>query len=308
MGAWSTGLYGNDFAMDLRSAIAAVVRLPFEPDRLVDLLADTEPGAARRTDDPDHATFWLVVADQFAKRGIVEPSVREKALALVESAAADAAALGMPPADVKKRVKVVEELRTRLLAMPAESRPRTVMHKPQAFVLDVGQVVIFPTDHGKPINPYFKSKTLLREWTKDGIRPWTADGWTAMVIGERARAFDYLSWYRGAIAVRSTPERPSLESLLSDDLEWRLTRPGTLTALHMKRLELETIGAVEIDTARLDALFPKRPSGRSWAISDISIVNSMTAMPAEADDAAALAWRRQRRMEPFVGLRQLLIR
>src|SRR5690242_12935306 len=117
MGAWSTGLYGNDFAMDLRSAIGAVVRLPFEPDRLIELLADTEPGAANSASDPDHATFWLVVADQFAKRDIVAPRVREKAFRLIDSAAADAAALGMPPADVRKRVKALEELRTRLLAM-----------------------------------------------------------------------------------------------------------------------------------------------------------------------------------------------
>src|SRR5579862_980884 len=115
MGVWSTGLYGNDFALDLRSAIAAVVRLPFEPDRLVDLLAEAEPSTASLATDPDHATFWLVVADQFAKRGIVSARVTERALALIGSAAADAAALGMPPTDVKKRVKVVEDLRARIL-------------------------------------------------------------------------------------------------------------------------------------------------------------------------------------------------
>ena len=36
MGVFGTGLYSGDFAMDLRSAIKAVSRLPFEPGRLVE--------------------------------------------------------------------------------------------------------------------------------------------------------------------------------------------------------------------------------------------------------------------------------
>ena len=35
MGRWGTGLYSGDFAMDLRSTIRAVARLPFSADRLV---------------------------------------------------------------------------------------------------------------------------------------------------------------------------------------------------------------------------------------------------------------------------------
>ena len=70
MGAWGTGLYSGDFAMDLRGTIRAVARLPFSADRLVDVLCDAEPGAARSSVDSDHTVFWLVVADQFAKRGI----------------------------------------------------------------------------------------------------------------------------------------------------------------------------------------------------------------------------------------------
>jgi hypothetical protein len=35
MGAWGIGLYSSDFAMDLRGCVNAVVRLPFDPDRLL---------------------------------------------------------------------------------------------------------------------------------------------------------------------------------------------------------------------------------------------------------------------------------
>jgi hypothetical protein len=80
MGVWGSGLYSGDFAGDLRAAIRAVSRLPFEADRLVEILSSIEPGAANNSDDNDHTTFWLVAADQFAKRGIACERVRDKAL------------------------------------------------------------------------------------------------------------------------------------------------------------------------------------------------------------------------------------
>jgi hypothetical protein len=47
MGVWGPGLYSGDFAADLRQAIRAVVRLPFEAEKLVDILVSMEPSAAR---------------------------------------------------------------------------------------------------------------------------------------------------------------------------------------------------------------------------------------------------------------------
>jgi hypothetical protein len=46
MGAWGTGLYSGDFAMDLRGTIAAISRLPFDGDRLAEILCESEPGPA----------------------------------------------------------------------------------------------------------------------------------------------------------------------------------------------------------------------------------------------------------------------
>ena len=42
MGTWGTGLYGGDFAADLRTTARAVLRLPLDADRLVQILAETE--------------------------------------------------------------------------------------------------------------------------------------------------------------------------------------------------------------------------------------------------------------------------
>src|SRR5215813_15379987 len=83
MGVFGIGLYSGDFAMDLRSTIRAVSRLPFTPERLSKVLCDSEP-AANNPADEDHSTFWLVVADQFAKRGIICNSVRDKALEIID--------------------------------------------------------------------------------------------------------------------------------------------------------------------------------------------------------------------------------
>src|SRR5438045_3614083 len=105
MGAWGTGLYSGDFAMDLRGTIRAVARLPFSADRLVDVLCDAEPGAARSSVDSDHTVFWLVVADQFAKRGIDSPRVRETALSIIDEGRdrAAVAARGIGEPDLPRR-------------------------------------------------------------------------------------------------------------------------------------------------------------------------------------------------------------
>ena len=53
MGVWGTGLYAGDFAADLRSTVGAVVRLPFDPDRLVSLLCDAESSIANDPEDEE---------------------------------------------------------------------------------------------------------------------------------------------------------------------------------------------------------------------------------------------------------------
>jgi hypothetical protein len=54
MGTWGAGLYSGDLAMDLRGTIGAVARLPFDSDRLVEILCESEAGAANNPDDEEH--------------------------------------------------------------------------------------------------------------------------------------------------------------------------------------------------------------------------------------------------------------
>lgn len=278
MGVFGTGLYSGDFAMDLRSAISAVARLPFDSDKLADILCETEPAVANQPDDEEYTTFWLVIADQFAKRAIVSDRVRDKALAIIDSGA-DVAMhekRGMNPSDLRKRQKMLNEVRERITAPPVSRRPRPVLKKPQALLMDVGDVLVYPTFGGRCINPYFASRELDRLGTM--APAWKQDSWAAMVIVDRGRAFDFLSWYRPVTISRATVQKPVLEELRGDVL-WRLTRPGTCSPLHFKRMEFEKIGAVPVDNDKLGRSFPNMRPGTSAAISDISIANGINVAP-----------------------------
>src|ERR1700746_1685999 len=99
MGAWGIGLYSGDFALDLRAVVAAVSRLPLDGEALVNAVCETEKSVAENPTDEDHAIFWLVLADQFEKRGIFSARARGMALAIIDGGkdAAMMQKLGMKP-------------------------------------------------------------------------------------------------------------------------------------------------------------------------------------------------------------------
>ncbi|HXJ20632.1 MAG TPA: hypothetical protein VMT03_10395 [Polyangia bacterium] len=100
MGTWGVSLYCSDDALDLRTSIRAVCRLPYNGDELVGLLVDLNSDAP----DPGkegHSTFWLVVADQFQRRGI-RSLARRRALEIIADGTdlSMLAKLGMADADL----------------------------------------------------------------------------------------------------------------------------------------------------------------------------------------------------------------
>ena len=267
MGVWSTGLYSGDFALDLRSSIRAIARLPYDGDRLIEILCETEPAAANSAEDEDHSTFWLVAADQFAKRGIVSERARETALKIIDDGSdlAMLEKLGMDPAGLRKRTKVLEELRARITAPPS-GKPRSVLKKPQPYLMEVGDVLIYPTCDGNGINPYFARREQDPSWT-------TQDGWSAAVIVNHGRAFDFLAWYRPLTLVAALKDKPTLADLLGE-LTWAFDRAGTCSVSHFKKMELEKIGVVPIDWNKLVLIPGAMRPGTSAAINDISIANA----------------------------------
>jgi hypothetical protein len=276
MGIFGPGLYSGDFAMDLRTNISAVVRLPFEPKELVQILSRSNPSASDDPTNEEHTTFWLVVADQFAKRGIFCDRVQEKALAIIDGGEdiVTLQRLGMNAADVRKRQKALGDLRVRIHAGPKTNKPRNVLRKPQPLLMEIGDVLIYPTCDGENINPYYPSKEKNIHYTKAGPASWIQNGWGAMLIVDCGRAFDFLAWYRAMTVAETCSRKPSLNSLRGD-LLWYLGFPGTCSASHFRKMELEKIGTFPVDREKVKHVFPGLRPGVSAAAQDISIANSM---------------------------------
>lgn len=276
MGVWGSGLYSGDFAMDLRSSIGAVLRLPFDEDRLIDILCETEPQAANHPEDSDHSTFWLVLADQFSKRAIMTPRLRQKALSIIDKSSDTTAlqALGASDADQKKRGKMLDMLRNRITEQPVTHKERTVLKRPQPLLMEIGDVFVYPTAAGRCSNPYIApEKRHKYKWAA-----WNPDGWSACIIVDSGRAFDFLSWYRPLTISVATAAKPGLAELRGE-LLWKLKNPGTCSATHLRRLGLEKLGRFPLDREKVRNTFPAVRPGTSAAINDLSIGNQLKVAP-----------------------------
>jgi hypothetical protein len=276
MGTWGVSLYAGDFAADLRAAVSAVARLPFGGDRLTEILSEVEPEASRNPADEDHTTFWLVVADQFARRGITSAVAAAKAIAAIDdgSDVQSLAARGMPSSGLARRRVLLRELRARIEAAPEKPR-RGVLKNPQPFLMQIGDVFTYPTSNGRCINSYFASKTKIPGWTENG--------WGAAVVVDQGRAFEFLAWYRVLALKVSQQHRPTIDGLNDSSTEWLLRRPGTCSRVHFARLELDRIGRVQIDRARLSSVAGPQRAGTYQAIHDISIANELGTLASAAE-------------------------
>jgi hypothetical protein len=269
MGAWGTGLYSGDFATDLRAVVAAVSRLPLDEEGLVEAVCAAERIAADNPADEDHAIFWLVLADQFEKRGIFSARVRDMALAIIDGGkdAEMMQKLGMKPADVRKRAANLSELRARIVAQPMASKPRKIMPGPEPYVLDAGGVYAYPTRGGEPINPFMGAKSFDRA-------AWRPDGLGLMLVIGRGRAFDHLAWYHAVTSIEVVPAVPERTTLVGE-VRWGRPIYGTLSSAHYRKMELAQIGVFPINQSRIAHFFPHLAPGTTFAIQDISLANDM---------------------------------
>jgi len=277
MGVWGTGIYSGDFAADLHSTIGAVSRLPFDANRLVEILCETEATAANDPEDEDHTIFWLVMSDQFIKRGIVCNHVRDKALAIIDTGRdlAMCKELGMTPSDLAKREKTLADLRAKLVAPAGDAKPRRTLKEPQPLLMELGDLLVYPTCRGECINPYFTDKQL-------GLWDWKPDRWGAALIIDCGRAFDFLAWYQALTIVDSLPQRPTID-ILRSRLGWVMRNPGTCSKGHFKRMQLQRIDCLAIDSACVRQRFPGTTSGTDAAVKDISSSNELSIGPHRTD-------------------------
>ena len=276
MGTWGAGLYSADMALDLRATVGALMRLPFDEERIVAMLCGGERKAANDPQDEDHTTFWLVLADQFAKRGLVSAQVQARALDIIDNERdlSMLAARGMKQADLRKRAAALQKLRAALSGTPRPAR-RATLKAPLPYTLDVGVLYACPVRGSAAINSYRGRKDL------DGS-PWVPDGFRQFIVLARGKAFGYLPWYQPIVTIATVAKRPSL-ARARDELWWRIELPKTCPERSFKVMEIEAIGPVPLDLAKVQARFPYWPRGRAFfgidgtvnAINDVGIGDTM---------------------------------
>ena len=184
--------------------------------------------------------------------------------------------LGMQAPDLRKRKKVLDEVRERIRVPVARVKPREVMSKPQPLLMETGDVLVYPTFGGRCRNPYFIDPDKDRMGT--AALPWRIDSWAAMVIVDSGRAFDFLAWYRPIALGSAVAEKPSF-AMLQGDMIWRLARPGTCSASHFRRMGIEKIGTINIHRDKLTRCFGELRPGTSAAVGNISIANQVSVGP-----------------------------
>lgn len=258
MGSWGAGLYDDDRASDLRAGLKALCRLPLDGPGLLRIFLESEG-------TPDEV-FWLVTADQFHKKGVICAEARDAALAIIEQDVdvERCARLGMDAALLQKRRKMLEGLALEL--RQSSEKKRTTLKKPQPLLMQAGEVIAYPVCGGAPLNPYLGGRVENKGWQPDG--------WAAMVLAEAEQLFGYLAWYRPAVAQRVWAQSPSISEVRSVR-DWRLGHAATCSASHFKRLELQSIGRLELKKGWNRHLNERMMTGRSAALSDVSICNRM---------------------------------
>lgn len=249
MGEWGVGLYQGDTAADLRNTISLLAKLPASGERLLEILLETH-GEGVTFDDEDGPTFWLVVADQFERRGIACPEVFERALAAIDTGAdlRDWERRDASPSDLKKRAKVLQTLAERLRA-PRPLRPRPTGKRPPPLLVDVGEVYRFPAMGRASFNPWFPN------WEAGRFQP---DGWGALLIVACGRVFDWFPWCAYASLTVDAARKPSLEDAARAHCTSEAAQLSIPRRSHMKRLAMELLGRLPIDAEKAAKAVPPR--------------------------------------------------
>ena len=277
MGIWSPALYGSDLAKDLRATVKAVTRLPLAADKLIELVRHNHPEVADDSSDEEFTTFWLVLADQFHEYGLNAPMLFQRAREIIDSKQdlqvhSD---LRMSPSNLKKREKVLEGLRAKLIS-PLPKQKGKPLAEPEPFLMNVGDLLVYPVcRQGCCLNPYMSSASQS---------DWKQAAWGAIVILERGKAFDYLAWYRPIkliehVSIEQLPDGSSFPiselQKLTTNQNWNVEHAGTCSPSHFRKIQFKLIGQVELVEERVKQACAGLHAGEKMAINDISLSNSL---------------------------------
>jgi len=270
MGSWGPGLYSDDTTADLKNMIALLDKLPASGDRLLEILLEQHKEPVGMKDDSGPA-FWLVVADQFERRGIASVKTFKQALTAIDTGAdlRDLEARGLGHGDLAKRRKILDELAARLRKpRPVKARPRA--GNPPDMVVETGEVYAFPT-----------MKRRCRDvWAKvsnDGA--FKPDGWGALLVVASGRVFEWLPW----CAASSLSVEPSREPTLDEASGAQLIQDGAQLCVprrkDMERMQTRLLGRLGVDRAKGEAEIPDEFTKEFAVVADWSIAHAARGRP-----------------------------
>ena len=262
MGTWGTGLYQNDEAEDLKPLIGQLLKLPFSEDDIVARIVDWADGE-------DSVDAFLILADQFEKRGIHHEATFQKALHIIESGAdiARLRGLEMDERDLAARQKVLKTLAARLNA-PRPAKPRKTLKKAKPLPVASGDVIAFPIDaKGQGINPYFSPALLARSGFEQA-------GWSVIQVVDTGFEYDLLPWVSVVVTEATFPTQPTMGDLTGATRFSRAAGFGTLSPNHFKKMGMVKIGTAPRPTNLLPAQAGAH-NAQSVVMSDVSISNAL---------------------------------
>jgi hypothetical protein len=155
MGTWGTALFSSDVTSDIRDDFQAIVRAPWDGARIIGYLLEKFP-AGNDPNDEEYTDVRLAIADLFWQYGIKHAPAFERAAKIVDDGDDIEAKriLGMAEAELKKRRKVLEELRDKWKSPNPKPRLRRMLIAPEPFLFEAGDCLFYPTSRGSVVNPY----------------------------------------------------------------------------------------------------------------------------------------------------------
>lgn len=263
MGAWGTGLYQSDGTCDLRADFKDIIRAPWDGAKLLDWFLERYPSSKDPTDDY-YSEIWLALADLFWQYGIDDPRPIQVGLRVIaDGTDLDAnRRLGMSEQHLRQRAAVLEALAAKWAAPNPKPRSRRVLKKPQPFLLQAGDCLVYPTRDGEPYNPYISPEL----WARNSDGPWAPNGWGAACVLAGWYRRELFACYLVAVLRYDEPTVPQLADFPRLSIQTRLSEQFVRTERgvhvihasrqHLTRMGVESVGALKIDTVAVAADFP----------------------------------------------------
>ena len=161
MGTWGTGIYSNDISEDLRYSCSEIFSYYDVDTGNSIIFKEYEELLNQGVIDNEYASFWYALADWQWRHGMLTQNIKDTAIELLSAhTGIDEWMESGETRDVKKRIKVLDELKARLESpMPPLKKPILKLHKPKH---KPGDIVIFQVTDDRDECGF---------WRVDRIRP-----------------------------------------------------------------------------------------------------------------------------------------